>query len=329
MSKNKTKLIIGLVLISLFTSGCSVAKLSNGQDAAFKIGEDLISVDDLYTQMKNKYALGILLDMADEKILNKVYKETDDEKEYLASQIEQIEYYYKSYYRESYNSYEAFIYANYGVDTNDALKELFRLDYRRTEAIDDYVESIITDKEIQKYYDDKIVADIKASHILITADYKDGATSDEKAKAEEEALKKANEIIEKLKKGEDFAKLAKEHSKDGSASNGGDLGWFNKGEMTAEFEEAAFKLKKGAYTTTPVKTIYGYHIILKTDIAEKKKPLEEVKEEIIKDLSEEKKEKDTEIGNKALVKLREKHNLSIEDSELARQYKNYINNFKD
>ena len=70
-------------------------------------------------------------------------------------------------------------------------------------------------------------------------------------------------VIEKLKNGEDFAALAKQYSQDtGSAANGGDLGWFSKGAMVAEFETAAFALEKsGDYTLTPVKSQYGYHII--------------------------------------------------------------------
>jgi len=77
----------------------------------------------------------------------------------------------------------------------------------------------------------------------------------------DEAL--ATSLIEKLKKGEDFATLAKENSTDtGSAVNGGDLGWFGSGAMVAEFETAAFALEKpGDFTLTPVKSQFGFHII--------------------------------------------------------------------
>lgn len=70
-------------------------------------------------------------------------------------------------------------------------------------------------------------------------------------------------VLEKLKKGEDFAALAAEYSQDtGSAVNGGDLGWFGTGAMVPEFETAAFALEKsGDYTTTPVQSQFGYHII--------------------------------------------------------------------
>jgi len=70
-------------------------------------------------------------------------------------------------------------------------------------------------------------------------------------------------VLEKLKNGEDFAALAQEYSQDtGSAVNGGDLGWFSTGAMVPEFETAAFALEKsGDYTTTPVQSQFGYHII--------------------------------------------------------------------
>jgi parvulin-like peptidyl-prolyl isomerase len=82
----------------------------------------------------------------------------------------------------------------------------------------------------------------------------------------------ATTVIERLKNGEDFATLAKELSSDGSAANGGDLGWFSSGAMVPEFEAAAFALEKsGDYTTTPVKSQFGYHIIQL--IAQQDRPL--------------------------------------------------------
>lgn len=89
---------------------------------------------------------------------------------------------------------------------------------------------------------------IRASHILVA----------------DEA--KANELLKKIKAGEDFAKLAKDNSTDtGSAKNGGDLGLFPRGVMVAEFEDAAFALKVGEVSAV-VKSKFGYHIIKVTEI---------------------------------------------------------------
>jgi hypothetical protein len=71
----------------------------------------------------------------------------------------------------------------------------------------------------------------------------------------------ANKVLDLVKKGGDFAKLAKQYGNDGTASKGGDLGWFAKGAMVAEFEQAAFALKKGQLSDKLVKTQYGYHVV--------------------------------------------------------------------
>jgi peptidyl-prolyl cis-trans isomerase D len=99
---------------------------------------------------------------------------------------------------------------------------------------------------------------VEASHILISQ------MGDDKAN-----LAEANRIYEELMNGADFAEMAIEYSKDpGSGKNGGYLGWFGKGQMVKEFEEAAFSGRVGEIQK-PVKTSFGYHIILVTDVSTK------------------------------------------------------------
>lgn len=110
----------------------------------------------------------------------------------------------------------------------------------------------VTDEEIKEYFEDNKdqFAKRDASHILV---------EDEKT---------AKEIKEKLDKGEDFAELAKEYSKDSAnAENGGNLGTFSKGQMVKEFEDAVFNLKEGEISE-PVKTQFGYHIIKLNKVAD-------------------------------------------------------------
>lgn len=103
----------------------------------------------------------------------------------------------------------------------------------------------------------------------------DAIANDEKLNAESE--KKAKEVEEKLKGGADFAELAKTESADqGSAPQGGDLGWFEKGMMVPEFETAAFALKPGE-TSGLVKTQFGWHIIRVEDVEKDKKTGDVVK----------------------------------------------------
>ena len=333
--KNSKKLLICLVaLLFLVTSCGKVPKLENGQEAVVTIkdGED-ISVDELYEEMKNTYALSVLLDMIDAQLLEKLYPAGDEEKEYLDSQVSQFQYYYEAYYSTQYETLESFLYAMYGVQTEDELREVLSLSFKRQEATKDYAATLLEDDEIEKYYDENIIGDMRASHILITADYEDGASEDEINKAKDKAYEKAMDIIKELNDAKDdevedlFADLAKEHSKDGSASKGGDLDWFSGGDMVKAFEEATIKLEVGKYTAEPVETEYGYHIILKTGQKDKK-ALKDVKEEIIDALVEEKMQEDDKLQVKALADLREKHGIEFQDKELKKQYKTYLNNNK-
>ena len=325
----KKKLFVCVLMGSLLLTACGkVPKLENGKEAVVDTKEGKISVDDLYNEMKESYALNILLDMIDNKILSEIYPSGDEEKEYINGQIEQAKSYYESTYSKQFSSFEQFLTQGYGVKDQKEFEEKLALNYKRNKATEKYAESLVTDKDINKYYKEKTIGDIKASHILIKPEYKDDATDEEKTKAEEKAKKTAEEVIVKLKKGEKFADLAKKYSSDGSSSKGGELDWFNRGDMVSEFEEAAIKLEKGKYTTTPVKTEYGYHIILKTD--QKKKPaLKDVKEDIIKTLGKEKQSNDENIQAKALIALRKEHKVTIEDTSLNKQYKTYISNLNN
>ncbi|MFA7429589.1 MAG: peptidylprolyl isomerase, partial [Rhodospirillaceae bacterium] len=98
----------------------------------------------------------------------------------------------------------------------------------------------------------------------------------------------AKAIITDLKKGGDFAAIAKEKSSDPGAANGGDLGWFTKGTMVPEFAEAAYALKPGAITEAPVKTQFGWHIIKVEDRRKAEPPtFDEAKEDLRAQMAEE------------------------------------------
>ncbi|BDD06381.1 SurA N-terminal domain-containing protein [Aureibacter tunicatorum] len=97
----------------------------------------------------------------------------------------------------------------------------------------------------------------RASHIL----FKVNGDDDAKVKAE------AQKVLNQIKKGASFAEMAKEHGQDGTASRGGDLGWFGKGRMVEPFENAVFDAKKTGLLPKLVKTQFGYHIIDVTETA--------------------------------------------------------------
>ncbi|SSC67698.1 peptidylprolyl isomerase [Ciceribacter selenitireducens] len=111
-----------------------------------------------------------------------------------------------------------------------------------------HVVDAVTEDDVKARYEKEIAAlpkqeEVSARHILV--------------KTEEEA----KAIIAELDAGKDFIELAKAKSTDPNKSEGGDLGYFTKGRMVPEFEEAAFAMEKGTYTKTPVKTQFGFHVI--------------------------------------------------------------------
>lgn len=322
--KNSSKIIIsGLLIFSL--AGCGkVPVLENGEEAIVTSNNKNISVNEFYEKIKDKYGVNVLVDMIDEMILSEKYDETDEEKEYIKEQIKNIETSAKQYN----TTFEYLISYYYGIETKKEFESFLSLTYRRNQAVRDYIEKELTDKEIEKYYKENIYGDIRTKHILISIDSLDGMTTEEKEKADKDALNKAKDIIKKLNNGEDFDKLAKEYSTDKATKDkGGDTGWFNTGDMAKEYEKAAYALKKGEYTTTPVKTTYGYHIIYKTD--EKEKPeLKDVKENIIETLVDEKLNNDASLYYKKLEEVRKDYGIEIHDDNLKNDFNTYISKLK-
>lgn len=139
------------------------------------------------------------------------------------------------------------------------------------------VESML--QSIKKQYEMKSGPKVQASHILIKIDE---TMTDEKAKTKIEELKKELDATAAEKKAEKFAELAKANSACSSGANGGDLGAFGRGQMVPEFDKAAFEMKVGEISA-PVKTQYGYHLILKTkDIAATTPPPLPSKDDVLK-----------------------------------------------
>ncbi len=131
-----------------------------------------------------------------------------------------------------------------------------------------HVVDTVTDADVKARYDKEVAAlpkqeEVHARHILV--------------KTEDEA----KDVIKQLDAGKSFADLAKEKSTDPNKADGGDLGYFTKGRMVKEFEEAAFALDKGTYTKTPVKTDFGYHVILVEDKRDAAPPaFDQVKDQV-------------------------------------------------
>ncbi|MBS0519315.1 MAG: peptidylprolyl isomerase [Proteobacteria bacterium] len=156
-----------------------------------------------------------------------------------------------------------------------------RMAFVEDQVIQDYwlqklIAAKVTPEKMKQAYEERLKSlpaeeEVHARHILV-------ATEPE-----------AKAIIADLKKGAAFDKLAKEKSTDkASGAEGGDLGWFKKTDMVKEFADAAFALKKGELTETPVKTQFGYHVIQLDDRRQAPPPsFEEMSDQIRQDLARE------------------------------------------
>jgi len=139
----------------------------------------------------------------------------------------------------------------------------------RDAYFDKSVRESISDAEARKFYENQVGAqksdqEVRARHILV------------------ESKDKAREVYEKLAHGSDFARLAKEYSKDpGSKDQGGDLGFFGRGQMVPQFEEAVFRLKKGE-VSEPFESQFGWHIVRLDDRRQRSAPtFEAVKGQVV------------------------------------------------
>lgn len=311
----KTLLTLGVFALAFTLVGCGkTPTLKNGEEIVAEVNGKKFTAEDLYEKLKSQGGESTLVNMIDSFILNEEVETDEDAKTYAESQIES----YKSSY-ESYGKDFGEALTEAGYKDEDAFKESLIVEYKKQKITEDYIKEHITDAEIEKYYEDSIFGDIEAKHILISPDVTDDMTDEQKEEAEKKAKEEAEKIIKKLDKGEKFEDLAKEFSDDkGTAKNGGKL-TVKYGEVVDEFWDATNKLKDKKYTKEPVKSEYGYHIIYR--ISGKNKPeLKNVKEEIIEKLVDEKMKNDQTIQAEALIELRKKYDLKINDKDIKKSY---------
>lgn len=289
MKQNKRFLIL-VIILSLCVSvlaGCE----KTPKDAVAKVNGDTISKDEFdknFEMYKKAYESqygpdimkkdagndktfeevikeNILEKLITEKLITESAKEknitvTDEELKEQLKNYEEIlggEEKYKEFLKQNNLTEEYF---------KDSIKKEMTIDKYKS----DYVNGLkISEEEAKKYFEENkdSYVKVRASHILV--------------KTEEEAKK----VLDKIKKGEDFHALAATESIDNmSAVKGGDLGFFARGQMVPEFEEAAFSLKPGEVSEI-VQTDYGYHIIKVEDRLEN---YEDVKDEVLEDLKNQK-----------------------------------------
>lgn len=215
-----------------------------------KVGGEKITKEELYNRLVEYYGESALDSIIAEKIVDMELKKanitvTDEELQQEMNEL--IESYGGEDYVNMYLAMQGLTLEDLKEDILSYLKVKKLLEPRLT----------VTEEEVEEYFENnKSLFDqpeqVEASHILV---------DDEET---------AKEVKRKLDEGADFAQLAAEYSKDtNNAQNGGQLGYFGRGEMVDEFEEVAFSMKVGEISD-PVKTDYGYHIIKVTGHKEAK-----------------------------------------------------------
>lgn len=307
--------ILVTVLVVVLIWPDRIATLKDGTQPVATIDGMTLTADELYEDMKDIYSVSSLLDKLDTKILTDKYPDTDEMDDEVTSQAEN---YYKAYEQYYKMSKEDFLKQN-GFNTEKKFLEYLKLNNRRTKYVKEYTENEVTDKEIDKYYEDKVYGDINTKHILVKVD--SSASDDDKKEAEN----LAKEIISKLDEGKTFDEV-KEEYKDKITYE--ELGYKSYNAALEEAYKNEMKnLKDGEYSKEPVKTSYGYHIVYRID--QKEKPaLEDIKDQIKEEIADEKISNDKNLYYVALDKMRENANLKFEDTVLKEKYDNYMSQYK-
>lgn len=324
---NSKNLLLGLICILLVINIVLIVmghkvELSNGNEVIASITDKEYTAEQLFDTLKTKYGKDALITLIDEHISDKELSEDDiadaktEAKEYISS--------IKTQYESAGYDWDEVL-SQYGYANEDALVNEYLVSIKQQLVVTNYLEKELTEDEINKYYEENIYGTYTVKHILIEPETTDEMSDEEVAAAEEAAKAKAQEVITKYAAGEDWATLVSEYSNDeGSKESEGLVENFTKGDMVDEFFNASVALKDGEYTTEPVKSSYGYHVILKVSETAKKS-LDDAKKEIVEALVNEKLNNDSKLYTSTWAKIRNNYKLDIKDTQVKSDYEKSIN----
>ncbi len=327
MNKKNIYLGIGIVFLSaimyrvgVITADRPMAKLANGQEVFAKIDGKDFTAEELYNKLRDLGGFESSLDLIDSYIANEEIGRTEEALDNAANQVAQ----YKFQAEQSGQKWSD-IYQQNGFATEELVFEYFLSNYQRQETAKKFIIEKLTTKEIDDFYKTEIFGDITAKHILIIPDVTDSMDATEKSQKESEALALAKEIIEKYNNGTEWNDLVQQYSDDtGTLATNGELTFNKIGQSAVDpaFFEASLKLANGEITKDPVRSQFGYHIILK--VTQKEKPSKEASLETIqKTLAEQKLSATERAYADTWASIREEYNLEIFDGVLKQAYKEF------
>ena len=157
--KNK-KIILSLAIIlvvSIICTGCGKVEIKDGSKVAVSTKQNKITATEYYEDIKQDN-IAKLVDMIDRDILNKKYPKTDEETKAVEDQISQM----KTSYGSDKDAFNSIIQQYFGVENEKELEDVLRLEYKRNKAVEEHIMKNIKDKEIEKYYKEKIYGDMKS-----------------------------------------------------------------------------------------------------------------------------------------------------------------------
>ena len=317
--------IIILVIMVVLLALCKrVPKLKNGEEVLASVKGLNVTADKFYTSLKNSYGTTDVMNQIDQFIADDYVKKfTKDDNKY----IDQVVDYYKQYAKYYGVSFEDFLSQYVGISGVTSEKEFrayVKKDYKKTLALKKYIGSTISEKELKKEYESNYKEKLTVRHILI--EINDEVSEEDAKKQAEDLIKQLDEVKDNADELEKkFKELAYDNSNDsGTYEDGGLFKDFSKNGVDEAFYNASKKLKKGEYTKEPVKSQYGYHVILK--VSSKTTKYKDVKETIKKDLAEKKLNEDATLQTTAWDELRKKYKLKINDSDVKKNYEKSLKN---
>ena len=315
-------LIAALILVLCIKR---VPTTSKGEEILATVNGKTITADELYISLKDSYGTDSLINIIDSYIADKEVKITKENEKY----VEDVVNYYKEY-AEYYKVDLATFLSSYvgltGITTEDEFYDYVLKDYKKTLVVTNYIGEKASEDELKEYYKENYSDKLTVKHILIEVD----SEAEDKDKADKEAYNKAVKLIKKLndtsskKLDSKFEELAEDNSDDTATySNGGLIEDFGKKDVVEEFWKASEKLEDGEYTTEPVKSSYGYHIILKVSSTPVEK-YKDIKDEVKSAYAESLLSKDSTLLVKKWDEIRKEYKLSIKDDYIKDAYKNTI-----
>ena len=315
--KNGKVLILAIGLVIGLIIGLAVMFFIKPSKTIARIGLDSITENTIYSKLQKFYpndVLSMILEDVDNSILSKKYKEDNKMKEEVKKQAEN----YIESYTMYYGSTEEEFLKQCGFDSIDDFAKYLELEYRRNQYYIDYLAELIGQDKIKAYYDENNFGKVEVKHILVR-------TSEELTSDEAKAL--ATEIIEKLNEGANFDEVAEEYkTKNENVVITEDLGEITFADpLETSFVEAVKEMKDKTYSTEPVETSYGFHVIYR--VGSKALSLEDAKNDIIEALYE---DIDVDIKSKEekLIELRKEAGLKFTNKKFKNLYDELVKSYE-